>query len=351
MKAEAALDLAVAGDWALIDVRSEREFARGAVPGFINLPILDDRERHLVGKTYKEVGQSEAVALGHELVASHRTSRIQSWLQQVVNARTRRGLVTCWRGGMRSEIASGWLREHGAAIERVEGGYQAMRRVVTSALATPPTLVVLAGLTGSGKTQLLHDLPPGIAVDLEGLAKHRGSSFGRRRDAAQPSQATFENALALALWRRTRPLLVEDESAAIGRLMVPRALRNGIAAAPVVFLECDPEARARRIYEEYVVEPLAGQSSPAALAESLKGSVTAIARRLGGESASRVKAAIDAALREAPSAYERHRAWILELLLSYYDKAYNHAFERSRRDVVFRGDYEECRRWILSRFA
>ena len=52
----------------MIDVRAPIEFQAGALPFATNLPLMADDERHQVGICYKEQGQKEAIALGHELV-------------------------------------------------------------------------------------------------------------------------------------------------------------------------------------------------------------------------------------------------------------------------------------------
>ena len=338
------------GDRALLDVRSEGEFALGSVPGFVNLPILTNEERHLVGLEYKTKGQESATALGHRLVGPTKSVRIERWQQQIKNTATRSGLVSCWRGGMRSQLASEWMSHQELSIERIDGGYKAIRGALVAGLQTPPPFLVLAGMTGSGKTDLIRSLPQVPHVDLEQLALHRGSSFGKLV-VQQPSQATFENALGLALWRKSTLTLVEDESAAIGRVILPKALSGSIAAAPVVVLEIEQSLRALHIYKEYVEAPLTSGTAPDALCQSLCLSIRAISRRLGGELSAKLEAAINQACGEDSLSFAHHENWILELLDGYYDKAYRHAFDRLKRPVLFRGNHLECEQWILHQFA
>jgi tRNA 2-selenouridine synthase len=210
-------------------------------------------------------------------------------------------------------------------------------------------MVVLAGMTGSWKTALLREFPAAAVVDLEAMAVHRGSTFGAIDGMPQPSQATFENALGASLFGGRRERLIEDESAGIGRVYLPRAFRGAMLAAPAIVLECPADERAANIYEEYVATPLAQGKSPAAHQDRLVANLRGIERRLGsqltGDLVQRVGAAFAAATRDL------HLEWISLLLSSYYDRAYQHAFQAKPRTVLFRGSREECRQWISRRFA
>lgn len=345
MKAQDALQQITAGHLALLDVRSEGEYQDGHLPGFSNAPILSNDERHLVGLTYKKQGQEAAIALGHELVAPHKAQRIQSWLTAIEQSRMGSGLVICWRGGLRSQIATSWIKEHRSSVERVEGGYKAIRALLLQQIATPPPLLMLSGMTGSGKTQLIHNLDV-CKIDLEDLAKHRGSSFGRLHHTEQPSQATFENLLGLAIGQtQNQETLVEDESSSIGRVMLPASFRLAMKEAPVVILRATREERSQAIFREYVLAPLHGSDD--GLLESLTSSVRAIARRLGGALAQEIEGQIRTALYgKDPLEFQSHEPWITTLLAQYYDQAYQHAFDRQQRKIAFEGNYQECRQWI-----
>jgi tRNA 2-selenouridine synthase len=182
----------------LIDVRAPVEFAKGAFPHAVNLPLMDDEERRLVGITYKERGNAEAVKLGHTLVSGEvKAARIKAW-NDFIDTHPDAKLY-CFRGGQRSQISQEWIAQSGREIVRLKGGYKAFRNYLmeeTERSITRFNPLVLGGRTGSGKTILLHQLEN--AIDLEGLANHRGSSFGRTL-VPQPSQIDFENALAYAL--------------------------------------------------------------------------------------------------------------------------------------------------------
>lgn len=318
-----------AANAACVDVRSEGEFAEGSIPGWVNLPILTNEERHQVGLCYKSNGQSAAVELGHQLVEPHRAARVQNWRHQLDGKQWR--LVTCWRGGMRSKIASEWI---GGTI-RVRGGYKAMRRELLRVFENLPELIVVSGPTGSGKTRLLRAASENV-LDLEDLAKHRGSAFGGLPET-QPSQASFENAIALALQKKSgRTLLVEDESQMVGCVALPRNLKATMNAAPVIRVIASVDERVENILEEYVNEPL--RSQPAELViESLRSNILRIERKLGGLATQQILEKLKAS---------RHREWIRDLLELYYDRAYAHSFERNKRQVIFEGDWKECQKWI-----
>lgn len=350
ISAAEALDLLVQGNHAPIDVRSEGEFDQGHVPGFFSAPILSDAERHEVGKTYKTEGQQAAVSLGHALVAPHRAARIHRWGDFTQAANSKVALVACWRGGLRSQIACDWLQEH-ASVVRVEGGYKAMRAELRESLAAPPPLLVIGGFTGAGKTRLLAALPGVVRIDLEALACHRGSSFGAHHGKVQPAQATFENAIALSLRSTKDRLVLEDESASVGRLYLPGPIRLAMAAADLVYLEAKLEDRIENIFREYVADPLAAGLSATKLREVLTQGIRRLARSLGGAMTQELVEELNRAFAAPEVNGATHAKWIGRLLSDYYDKRYDHALARSKRHVAFRGNYEDCLQWILKQYA
>lgn len=332
-------------------MRAEGEFAQGAIPGFRNAPILTDHERHQVGLTYKQRGQDAAIALGHALVDPVRDDRVAHWAGLARRAGVEPALVTCWRGGLRSQIASAWLKEASVPVARVSGGYKAMRQELLQTLEHPPRLKLLAGLTGSGKTRLLAALPIREKVDLEELACHRGSSFGAFMNQSQPSQASFENAVAMGLRGCAKPVLIEDESVVIGSLHVPAALRRLMQVEPVIYVDAPLTERVRNIFTEYVARPLQEGMTADALQAKLAASIHKLSRRLGGALTGETIQEVKAAFAAHPGDEEPHHRWIATLLTNYYDKGYTYAFERGRRDIAFRGTYEECQQWILHQYA
>ncbi|MDD0815405.1 tRNA 2-selenouridine(34) synthase MnmH [Curvibacter sp. HBC28] len=255
----------------LIDARSPAEFALDHIPGAINCPALDDEERRIVGTMYKQQGAFEARRVGGAMVAAnlarhlrdHFADRPPHW----------KPLVYCWRGGLRSGSMVTWLRLVGWDAQQVAGGYKRWRQHVIDTLAErSPGLQwqVLAGATGSAKTRLLQALAREGAqvLDLEQLARHKGSLLGAWPGQAQPSQKAFETALAVALegFDPARPVWVEAESHRIGQLSVPSPILASLRSAPCLEISAPRDARLAFLLEDYAY--LADQ--PDALARQLE---------------------------------------------------------------------------------
>lgn len=189
-------------DRPLMDVRAPVEFLKGAFPQALNRPLMNDIERQKVGTCYKQQGQDAAIALGHQLVGGTvKAERIAAWAEF---ARANPdGYLYCFRGGLRSQITQQWLAaEAGIAYPRVLGGYKALRGFLIDTIEAAVAecdFVLVGGLTGTGKTEVLAQLDN--ALDLEGHANHRGSSFGKHA-TPQPAQIDFENALAIDLLKK-----------------------------------------------------------------------------------------------------------------------------------------------------
>ena len=328
----------LAKDVPLIDLRAPAEFARGAFPKAVNEPLLTDDERAEIGTLHKRQGRDAAIRRGHELVAGTvREARITRWTDFL--GRCPEAWLYCWRGGLRSAIAQSWLRERGWSVPRVDGGYKRLRQAcldVFDALAPGVESVrakpwlVLAGRTGVGKTAVIQTLPE--AIDLEALARHRGSAFGGL-DGGQPTPIAFENALAIDyLKHRGRRLIVEDESRTIGRLALPQSWHARMQQAPIVLLEAPMNERVAHIRAEYVEAPLAGGVAEAALLERHQAALDRIAKRLGRERHVEVSEALKAGFCDGD-----HAGWIERLLSWYYDPMYDHQLRTKQRRVAFRG--------------
>jgi len=241
----------------LIDARSPAEFALDHLPGAINLPVLDDEQRRLVGTLYKQAGAFEARRLGAVWVARNIARHIEATMQS--KPAHWRPLVYCWRGGQRSGSFVLWLRQIGWAAAQLQGGYKAYRQWVVAQLSRLPAHYawrVIAGPTGSGKTRLLQALAAQGAqvLDLEALAHHRGSILGAWPDGQpQPSQKAFDTALVTALRRfdPARPVWVEAESRKIGAVQLPEALHAALQTAPRVVLEVPFAARLALVLQDY----------------------------------------------------------------------------------------------------
>lgn len=239
----------------VIDVRSPSEFAEDHLPGAISLPVLSDAERARVGTIYVQEDRFKARRIGAALVARNAAAHIEERLAD--RGGGWRPLVYCWRGGQRSGAFASILDQIGWRVSVIEGGYRGWRRLVSDLLyadALPHRLVVLDGNTGTAKTEILHAVARlgGQALDLEGLAAHRGSLLGAV-PGGQPSQKAFETRLAVAVAALDpdRPVLVEAESSRIGARMVPPAVWLAMRAAPRIQVAAEPAVRAAYLTRAY----------------------------------------------------------------------------------------------------
>jgi tRNA 2-selenouridine synthase len=255
---------------AIIDVRSPSEFAQDHMPGAINLAVLDDAERAEVGTLYVQTSRFLARRVGAAKVARNIAAHLDGALAD--RPKDFRPLIYCWRGGMRSNAMATVLGQVGWPVAVLEGGYRSWRRHVVGRLHAaeplPNAIRLLDGPTGVGKTALLEALADmgEQAIDLEGLAGHRGSLFGATA-GGQPSQKLFESRLADQLDRLdpARPLFLEAESSRIGQLSVPQALWLAMADAPRIRLVAASEVRVRHILDRYGWIA----SDPAALSDAI----------------------------------------------------------------------------------
>ncbi len=241
---------------AIIDVRSPAEFAEDHMPGALNWPVLDDRERHEVGLLYA-TSPFEARKLGAALVARNIARHIEASAAGL--PKSWRPLVYCWRGGQRSGSMHWFLGQIGFRSRQLQGGYKAYRARVREDLEALPGLLsyrVLCGLTGCGKTRLLQALAAegGQVLDLEGLAAHRGSVLGNLPDRAQPSQKAFDSQLWAVLrgLDPARPVFVESESRKIGRIALPAALLAALhGQGRPLWVEMPEAARIELLLQDY----------------------------------------------------------------------------------------------------
>jgi tRNA 2-selenouridine synthase len=241
---------------ALVDARSESEFAEDHLPGAQNWPSLNDAERHLVGTEYSQVSPFAARKHGAVLVARNIARHVETHVATL--ERSWRPLLYCWRGGQRSGALASVLDQIGFSVHVLEGGYQAFRRAVIVELQSLPGMLpwrAVCGRTGSAKSRLLQSLREQGAqvLDLEALACHRGSVLGPLPGQPQPSQKAFETQLwhALRGFDAARPVFVEGESRTIGRLRVPEALLQAFRAAPCLRVHMPMAERVAFLLHDY----------------------------------------------------------------------------------------------------
>ena len=303
----------------ILDVRSPGEYAHAHIPSAHSLPLFTDEERKQVGTSYKQVSREQAIKIGLDYFGP----KMRAMVEEVeglttgankVSEEAKTVLVHCWRGGMRSGAVAWLLDLYGFRVYLLDGGYKAFRQWVLAQFLKDYNFRLIGGYTGSGKTLVLHELGNrGHAIiDLEGIAKHKGSAFGGLDDIEQPSSEMFENMVALQLQQLTahdpeKAIWIEDESQRIGDLNMPIELWNRFREKPLYFLDVPFEQRLNYILSDY------GKYTT----EGLLNAIIRIKKRLGGLE---TKTAVNCLL-------ENDRKGCFEILLKYYDKHYTKALQ------------------------
>ncbi|MEK5166312.1 tRNA 2-selenouridine(34) synthase MnmH [Paenibacillus sp. FSL R5-0527] len=291
----------------LIDVRSPSEFAQSTIPGSVNIPLFDDRERAEIGTLYKQVSAEAAKQRGLEIVSA----KLPGFIRKFAEIPGRKA-VFCWRGGMRSKTTATLLSLMDIHAYRLAGGYRAYRQWVVGTLENmsfAPQMIVIHGNTGSGKTLLLRTLKEKgyPVIDLEEMAGHRGSAFGQIGLKSR-NQKMFDSLLVddLLRYRDELYVLMEAESKRIGKAVMPEFLAAKKEQGRHIRLELPLEVRVKIILEDY--EPW---KHPEACLESF--------RKIKSKIHIPVAAEIESCLTSGK--YDR----AVELLLAYYyDPRYAH---------------------------
>jgi len=241
---------------AIIDVRSEDEFALDHWPGAINWPVLNNEERILIGTLYKQVSAFEAQKRGAALVARNIARHIEAHVLDL--PKDWQPLLYCWRGGKRSGSISGVLSQIGFKVHLLEGGYKGFRHQVIEdipRLIAPLRFHIISGRTGSGKTRLLQTLKRVGAqvLDLEDLACHRSSVLGQLPGVPQPSQKHFDTLIweQLRRFNAQEVIFVESESKKVGNLTVPEGLIEKMRQSPCTNVELSMGLRVELLMQDY----------------------------------------------------------------------------------------------------
>ncbi len=326
-----------------IDVRAPIEYAKGHIPGAINVPLFDDTERAVVGTKYKKKGRYEAIKSGLTFIGP----KLPSFLSAIEKHGLKPGdsiLVYCWRGGMRSGAISWLLSLCDYKVAKLDGGYRSYRRWCKQMIShenslAPSSVYVLGGYTGSGKTAILNELSirGEQFLDLEGFANHRGSAFGWIGQEEQPSNETYENLLAMAVRRVSskKPLWIEHEGQHVGTCSIPIGIQKWVLTTPnngrMYVLDMSKELRGSRLVNDYCSDKDVQNNN--SWVEGLKQCISlkkgGLAKRLGG---ARVKEAV--ALLENGRYHE-----VAIMMLDYYDKLYKSWVEVSQSKSV---EYISC---------
>jgi len=305
----------------IVDVRSESEFAEDHIPGAIICPVLSDDERREVGTMDRQQSSFEARRRGAALVARNIARHLEERFAD--RPRDWQPLVYCWRGGNRSGSMVHILSRVGWRAAQLDGGYRAYRRAVMAALNTLPAglrFVVICGATGSGKSRLLQHLAATGAqvLDLEKLARHRGSVLGGLPAQSQPGQKLFESLIWDVLRRCSpeRPVFLESESRKVGNLHVPDQLLLRMRESECVNLDVPLVARIRLLRDEYGHF----EDDPDSLLSQLDGLI----ELHGREKVMRWKALATA---------QHWDRMVEQLLTEHYDPAYRRSIARNFKQV------------------
>ena len=305
------------GTFLLLDVRSSGEYAHAHIPTAISLPLFTDEERKMVGTAYKQQSREMAIKLGLVYFGPKMTEMIETVEKLVSNLKAELKntnnnipiVVHCWRGGMRSAGIAWLLDLYGFKVLTIIGGYKNYRNWVLQQFEKSYNFKVLSGYTGSGKTEVLKILhkKEQAVIDLEYLAKHKGSAFGNLCGDLQPTQEMFENLLASHLFKyQDKNIWIEDESQRIGNVNLPSVIFKQKISAEVCLLDISFEERLKYIITDY------GRFNK----EDLINAVTRIHKRLGGLE---TKNATNYLLED-----DIYNAF--SILLKYYDKLYLKGF-------------------------
>jgi len=290
----------------LLDVRSPGEFKQAHIPGAISFPLFTDDERKIVGTAYKQESKQIAVKIGLKYFGKKMVKMVED--AEEITKDKNIVLLHCWRGGMRSAGVAWLLDLYGFKVFTLVGGYKAYRNWVLKQFEKEYPINILGGFTGSGKTEVLHELAKTgqQIIDLEGLASHKGSSFGAIGQPPQPTQEQFENLLAKELstvkYDTGSILYLEDESQRIGEVNIPSVLFKQMREKKVLFLNIPFEERLNFIVANY------GKFKK----EELVNAVIRIKKKLGGLE---TKIAINALVED-----DVKNCFVV--LLQYYDKLY-----------------------------
>ena len=307
-----SVDLFLKAVGPILDVRSPKEFEQGHIPGAISFPLFSDEERAQVGTCYKQKSREDAVELGFEIAGPKFVEFIRMAKEIAPNRRVR---IHCWRGGMRSGAIAWVLNLAGFETVTLAGGYKAFRRWVRETVASPKEILLLGGMTGTAKTDILHALKrTGEQVlDLEGHANHRGSSFGAVCLPPQPTTEQFENWVAMdwSQFEAARPVWVEAESKSVGPCRVPAELFAQMEAAKAVEITRPIPERLALLVKIY------GQADR----DELVAATERIRKRLGGKRTQEAIALIRAD--DLTAAFE--------ILLTYYDSTYRYGLEQRKQ--------------------
>jgi len=299
----------------VVDVRSPGEFEEGHIPGAVNIPIFDDTERAIVGTIYKSKGRITAIEKGFEIVGLKMADFVRKAMDLAPSGKL---LVHCWRGGMRSESMA-WLFERvNINCFTLEGGYKSYRNYLLEIVGSIPYLIVVAGHTGSGKTDIINKLRDigEQVIDLECHANHKGSVFGGIGQKQQPTTQQFQNNLfdEILGFDLSKRVWVEGESQTVGRVFLPDPLWERMNEAQNIEIQVPKNFRISRLIEEYGALP----------EELMENAILSISKRLG-----------DLRMNEILENYrQKNFTCVADKLLEYYDQTYQYSRDKYKKKLT-----------------
>lgn len=304
---------ALSGNYRVIDVRAPKEFCDGSLPDAVNIPIFDNDERCLVGTIYREGGKDFAIETGFGLIEP----RVAQFLEAFSAYKDEKIAVFCARGGMRSRSVVNLLVQYGFDAVQLEGGYKVYRHELIEYLDHySPQLIVLHGLTGTGKTRLLDRVRP--KIDLEDLAQHQSSLFGGLNRNPR-SQKWFDACLhKLIPTLGGEPYFIEGESRQLGNIYLPAGIAEAMKRGKLIMVNASLATRVARIVEDYPIE----DDETRAKVEKILGSLS---RKVGANLVATMTNYL----------HQGRLAEMVEILLvEYYDKRYSNCFDQYSFDLT-----------------
>ena len=316
MKIQISNFLKKANNLPITDVRTPLEFTKGHIPGAFNIPLFSNEERAIVGTKYKQESRDTALQEALDFVAA-KTDFYLDELHKIV-PNNQEILIHCWRGGLRSAGMAKLFQADGYKVHVLIDGYKSYRNHIRQSFKKKADLIIIGGMTGSGKTEILREIGNlgEQILDLEKIAHHKGSAFGALGQEEQPTNEQFENNL-FEDWKKldlSKPIWLEDESQLIGKVRISDPLFKQMRSANVIKLELDKKKRVERLMKEYTGFDI----------KSLIDPITNISRQLGG---------LDT--RKAIEAIEKSDfRTAIDIVLTYYDKTYTYGLKKRKEQTV-----------------
>lgn len=309
----------------IVDVRTPAEYALGHIDCAINIPIFTDEQRVVVGTIYKKQSKELAIEQGLDFVGPKLGDFIRTLKSELKKKKLSKQstiYIYCWRGGMRSGSMAWLFRTAGFEVTVLRGGYKGFRSSFVDRIKSNYwKFITLGGPTGGGKTHILNELENlgEQVLNLEFIAKHRGSAFGvYGYEENQPTSEHFSNLIysKLLTFDYNKPIWCEGESLSIGKVFMLKEFYELIHNSPFIYFDMSEDNRIDNILKDY------GGCPKEVLIESFKN----ISKRLGYDNSKKAIELIE-------NGDIRSAAMVA---LKYYDKGYNHSIMSKQIDIKYR---------------